>query len=163
MICTAQSAEEAWLIYRVKLDPSSSVCVCDCMHGCDWACVYIYTVCICVCVWAVAESRYEVLAMPLTEIQCCVRAEDFPRRPLARCTWGRIKGCILHIFYTHVCAIRWAVLDVCSIVYKKPILYFLCVFLYLQIYLCRRRLTIFYSRKWIKSGLQWNSINQFLT
>lgn len=39
----------------------------------------------------------------------CEIVKDLPRQPLARCTQGHIRGCMLNIFYTHVCGIRcWA-------------------------------------------------------
>ncbi len=103
------------------------------MHGCDRVCVCvtepvcICTVCICVCIRATTGSLGEVADRD---------SEDFPRRPLAGCTRGHIRGCVLNMFYPHVSAIRWEEPGVCSFVYQSLLLLSMCVCVktYLQIY-----------------------------
>lgn len=99
------------------------VCVTACVGVAMCVCV-TEPVCIhavCICVSQPWWSCWQIF-------RCCVRADDVPRRPLTRRTRGRIRCCMLNIFYTHACTIRWEVLGgACS--------YFLCLHqTHLQIY-----------------------------
>lgn len=91
-------------------------------------------VCVCVCYMYLCVCSYN-RGPWLSAGEAADRdSEDFPGRPLARCT---SEAACYDIFYTHVCSIRWEVLGVCGVVYQS-LFFFLCVCVcvrtYLQIY-----------------------------